>query len=235
MKKRIFGTVLTVVLAAVQAVTGMAAGSRTAQVTLPGEYANYYEVREGTKETFAYLEADHPQVLEIILAVNAGEKDLTHILELAPELEEGLKNRILATPFFELKPINGGIVTEDGKYRVKFEVPSLTENMTEVQLLHYSTVRSLWEIVEPEQVEYENKMIEAKFEDLSPVAVIARSEIDEKVMSTEAGDDSKTNVRTKPEETAAESGGSIIWGIAAAIMVLAAVLFVLVSRKTKKK
>ena len=47
--------------------------------------------------------------------------------------------------------------------------------MTDVKLLHYSTARGLWEIVEPTNVDYANKLISAEFEDLSPVAVIANT------------------------------------------------------------
>ena len=42
-----------------------------------------------------------------------------------------------------------------------------------MRILHYSTVRSLWEIVIPSDVNYEDKEITAAFEDLSPIVVLA--------------------------------------------------------------
>ena len=72
-----------------------------------------------------------------------------------------------------MEPINGGIKTDDGKYIVTFSVPELTRTMTNVKLLHYSTDRDIWEIITPNEVNYEQKQITAEFIDLSPVAVIA--------------------------------------------------------------
>lgn len=235
MRKRRFGMILTVLLAAVQTVTVTAAGSRTAQVTLAGAYADYYQVSEGTRETFAYLEGEHPQILEAVLAVNAGEKDLTHIIELAPDLGEGLRERVLVTPFFDLSPVNGGILTEEGKYLVKFEVPSLTEEMTEVHLLHYSTVRSIWEILEPVEVDPEQKTIEAVFEDLSPVAVIARSAPVAETTDADAVPDTKVGGKQQMEEGTYAGSSRIKWGIGAAAAVLAAGLFAAALKKLKKK
>lgn len=80
----------------------------------------------------------------------------------------------MVSPFFDLKPVNGGIKNEEGKYVVTISVPSLTKAMTDVQILHYSTVRNLFELITPTSVDYEGKTITAVFEDLSPVAIIAK-------------------------------------------------------------
>lgn len=219
MKKKILGIILAGSLLAAQAVTVFAEGSRTAAVTLPGDYASYYELTEGTAETFSYLEADHPEVLETILAINNGEKDLQAIAEQAPELAEALAGKDLVTPFFDLVPINGGIQTEDGKYLVTLEVPSLTTAMTEVKLLHYSTVRNLWEIVEPTEVNYDEKLITAEFEDLSPVAVIAK-------VNAEATED--TAART------GDSSGSMVgWSLGIAVVAAAVIIGCVAYRKMK--
>lgn len=176
MKKRKYGILLAAALVLTQAVTVFAAGSKTADVALAGESVGAYEVLEGTAENFSYLQEDHGQVLEAILKINAGEAKLESIAEMAPELETELKDRVMVTPFFDLKPVNGGIKTADGKYLVTLEVPSLTTKMVDVKLLHYSTVRNVWEIVTPTDVNYSDKTITAEFEDLSPVAVIAKED-----------------------------------------------------------
>lgn len=217
MKKKLLGMILTISLLAAQAVTVSAEGSRTAAVTLPGDYASYYELTEGTAETFSYLEADHPDVLETILAINNGEKDLQAIAEQAPDLADALAGKDLVTPFFDLVPINGGIQTEDGKYLVTLEVPALTSSMTEIGLLHYSTVRNLWEIVEPTEVNYDEKLITAEFEDFSPVAVIAKINTD-------------TAARTGDT-----SGSMMSWYLGLAVVAAALIIGCAAWRKTKTK
>lgn len=176
MKKRLFGTFLAAALILTQAVTAFAAGSRTADVALTGDSASYYEVTEGTEEVFRANGVTDEAVLAKIMAVNAGTETLQSIADLAPELADELAGKDMLTPFFDLVPINGGIKTDDGKYLVTLSVPTLTEGMTDVKLLHYSTVRSLWEIVDPTNVDYAAQTITAEFEDLSPVAVIANTD-----------------------------------------------------------
>ncbi len=176
MKKRLFGTFLAAALILTQAVTAFAAGSRTADVALPGDSASYYEVAEATEEVFTESGVTDDAVLAKIMAVNAGSETLQSVADLAPELEADLADKDMLTPFFDLVPINGGIQTDDGKYLVTLSVPTLTEGMTDVLLLHYSTVRSVWEIVEPTNVDYASQEITAEFEDLSPVAVIANTD-----------------------------------------------------------
>ena len=175
MKKRLFGTFLAAALVLTQAVTVFAAGSRTADVALPGDSASYYEVTEAEEEVFTESGVTDNAVLEKIMAVNASTETLQSVAELAPELEADLADKDMLTPFFDLVPVNGGI-QENGMYVVTLSVPTLTEGMTDVRLLHYSTERSLWEIVEPTDVDYAAQTITAEFEDLSPVAVIANTD-----------------------------------------------------------
>lgn len=224
MKKRFFGTLLAAALVVTQVVSVFAAGSRTTQVTLAGEAAGKYEVSEGTAETFSYLHESAPEVEAKILAVNSGEATLQSIAEQAPELAKELEGKSLITKFFDLEPINGGIRTEDGKYKVTLSVPALTEALTNVRLLHYSTERNLWEIVTPTDVNYKNKQITAEFIDLSPVAVIA--DVDES--RTEGND-------TTGSGTSPKTGVSSDWGMYMGAAVLLLGTAVVVMRKTKKE
>lgn len=224
MKKRFFGTLLAAALVVTQVVSVFAAGSRTTQVTLVGEAAGKYEVSEGTVETFSYLHESAPEVETKILAVNSGEATLQSIAEQAPELAKELEGKSLITKFFDLEPINGGIRTEDGKYKVTLSVPALTEALTNVRLLHYSTERNLWEIVTPTDVNYKNKQITAEFIDLSPVAVIA--DVDES--RTEGND-------TTGSGTSPKTGVNSDWGMYMGVAVLLFGTAVVVMRKTKKE
>lgn len=224
MKKRFFGTLLAAALVVTQVVSVFAAGSRTTDVTLVGETAGKYEVSEGTAETFSYLSETAPEVEAKILAVNSGKETLQSIAEQAPELAKELEGKSLITKFFDLEPINGGIRTEDGKYKVTLSVPALTEALTNVRLLHYSTDRNLWEIVTPTDVNYKNKQITAEFIDLSPVAIIA--DVDE----------SKTEGNgTAGSGTSPKTGVSSDWGMYMGAAALLLVTAVVVMRKTKKE
>lgn len=215
MKKRLFGTVLAVMLIVSQAVTVMAAGSISGQVGLPDDYAGAYEITEATQETFSDLAETAPDVLDKILAVNEGTETLQSVAELAPELEADLADKDMVTPFFDLSPINGGIQTDDGRFLVTLSVPTLTSLMRDVMLLHYSTVRGVWELITPEDVDYSNRQITAIFDDLSPVAVIANTE-------ASSSADADTATGTSPKTGLADSW--MMWAAAAAVLAAAGAL-----------
>ena len=226
MRKRILRTILAAALVVTSAVSVFAAGSRTTQVTLVGESAASYQVSEGTAENFATAQEAAPKVVEKILQVNEGTLTLPTLVQQLKEivanttegqtelnmteeevdaLAQEVEGKSMVTQFFDLIPINGGVQTEDGKYIATISVPSLTEAMTNVKILHFSTERLVWEIIEPTDVNYTNKQITAEFQDLSPVAVIA--DIDE---SKAAGTD------TTGTGVAPKTGVDSTWGVYAA-------------------
>lgn len=175
MKKKLFGTILAAALIVSQAMTAFAAGeSKSGEMSLVGDSVGRYELAEATAESLPDLAASAPEVMAKIEAVNSGAETLQSVADLAPELADELAGKVMLTKFFDLIPINGGVQIEGGKYQVNLSVPALSENVSEVRLLHYSTSRSVWEIVEPENVDYTNKEVTVIFEDLSPVAVIGK-------------------------------------------------------------
>ena len=167
MKKKIFGTILAAALVVSQAVTVFAAGSKVGEASLAGDNAGQYTMTAITSS----VDGGESASMEAILAGNANPSSLQAVADVAPDLADELAGKEAITPFFDL---TSALATEDG-YAVTLSVSSLTSAMTDVKLLHYSTVRSLWEIVEPTNVDYANKLISAEFEDLSPVAVIANT------------------------------------------------------------
>ena len=216
MKKRILGTLLAAALVVTQAVSVFAAGSKTTQATPAGESVGKYEMIEGTEENFGELATKAPEVEKKIVAINEGTATLESIGEQAEQLKEELTGKVLVTKFFDVEPINGGVKTEDGKYIVTFHVPNLTEALQDVKVLHYSTERAVWEVINPENVDYAKKEITAKFEDLSPVAIIGKN----------TGTGSSTG---STEGTSPKTGVGSDWGIyvGASVLLLGAAVVVL--------
>lgn len=214
MKKRLFGTLLAAALVVTQVVSVFAAGSKTTQATPSGESVGKYEMTEGTTENFS--EVKEQAVLDKILAVNNGTATLESIAEQAEAIKDELTGKVLVTKFFDLVPINGGVKTEDGKYKVTFTVPNLTEALQDVKVLHYSTQRAVWEVITPDNVNYSTKEITAQFEDLSPVAVIGKN--------TGAGTSTDSTTGTSPKTGVASdwilyAGASVVL-LGAAVVVL---------------
>ena len=217
MKKRILGTLLAAALVVTQAVSVFAAGSKTTQATPAGESAGKYEMIEGTTENFNEVAAKAPEVVEKIEAINEGNATLETVAEQAEQLKEELTGKTLVTKFFDVKPVDGGVKAEDGKYIVTFHVPNLTEALQDVKVLHYSTERAVWEVINPENVDYAKKEITAKFEDLSPVVIIGKN--------TGAG----SSTTDSSASTSPKTGVGSDWGIyvSASVLLLGAAVVVL--------
>lgn len=217
MKKRILGTLLAAALVVTQAVSVFAAGSKTTQATPAGESVGKYEMIEGTEENFKEVAEKAPEVVEKIVAINEGTATLESIAEQAEQLKEELTGKVLVTKFFDVKPIDGGVKAEDGKCIVTFHVPNLTEALQDVKVLHYSTERAVWEVINPENVDYAKKEITAKFEDLSPVAIIGKN--------TGAG----SSTTDSSASTSPKTGVGSDWGIyvGASVLLLGAAVVVL--------
>ena len=217
MKKRILGTLLAAALVVTQAVSVFAAGSKTTQATPAGESAGKYEMIEGTEENFKEVAEKAPEVAAKIEAINEGTATLESIAEQAEQLKEELTGKTLVTKFFDVKPVDGGVKAEDGKYIVTFHVPNLTEALQDVKVLHYSTERAVWEVIKPENVDYAKKEITAKFEDLSPVAIIGKN--------TGAG----SSTTDSSASTSPKTGVGSDWGIyvSASVLLLGAAVVVL--------
>lgn len=204
MKKRILAAAMATVLIVGSAVGVMAEGSRSKNVTLSGEDSGKYVLTQAIEATEAYktLKTEEPETAVLIDEVNAGTKTMKAFAEeltaMADEttdetskaaLEEVVKaveSRDFVTGFFDLVPEGDVEKNENGKYEVTLSVPALTENTTDVAVLHYSTARKIWEVIEPKNVDKENKTVTAEFEDFSPVAVIAKEGTFDTLTSGEA-------------------------------------------------
>lgn len=237
MKKKLFGVILAAALVVTQAATVFAAGSKTSDVALTGDTAANFAVSEGSAESFAAASEKAPQTVEKILEINSGSATLGSLVdsirdlisagssevnmteEQVAALETELAGKSVVSNFFEISPVAGAEKDADGNYVVSLSIPSLTESMTNVRLLHFSTERSLWEVITPSAVDYDSQTVTAAFADLSPVAVIAD-------VDTAAGN---TAVGTSPQ-----TGAASVWMIWLGVAVVLAVTAAATIRKARR-
>lgn len=224
MKKKLLGSVLAVAVLAVSSLGAFAAGSKTADVTPVGDNSGNYVVTQYEEAKMAELEAEAPDVAELVRQSNDNEittEDvITRVLEMVEasipeELEtfrQELEGKTMLTQFVDLDTVGDVVLNEDGMYETTLSVPTLTEAATNVRILHYSTVRSLWEIVIPSDVNYEDKEITAAFEDLSPIVVLA--DVDETADVAE-GTSPKTGVTS--DWGLYMAGAVVLFGAAGAV------------------
>lgn len=208
MKKKLIGMAMLVTLAAMQVMGVSAEGSKTTGMAVTGD----------SKESYAFedvsaaigLSAD---VADLLSQVNAGTKTLDDLEKAAPEIASDLEGKSLITSFEDLVAQNGAPTTD--VKGVKISVPALTSGMSDVAIVHYSTTRSTWEVITPDNVDLENKEVTASFKDLSPVAVIAKVDV------SKAAD----NATGTAPKTGVEANNSwMAWGCAAVVLMAAAVL-----------
>ena len=112
-------------------------------------------------------------VKEVINKVNAG----TNLAEALANVEGlDLTEYSLLTTLQDLVAVdaNGNKLKN---VTVSWEVPNLVQGLGSVKVLHYSTERKVWEVIDPSNVDFANKTITATFQDLSPVAVIYKAEV----------------------------------------------------------
>ena len=192
MKKKLLGSVLAAAILAASALSALAVGSKTADLTPVGDSSGNYVVTQYEETKMAELEEEAPDVAEIVRQSNddeiTTEDVIARVLEMVEEalsremedfseelenFRQELEGKTMLSQFVDLDTTGDVVLNEDGMYEVTLSVPTLTEAATNVRILHYSTVRSIWEIVIPSDVNYEDKEITAAFEDLSPIAILA--------------------------------------------------------------
>lgn len=234
MKKKLLGMVMAAALVVAQTVSVFAAPSPTAEVTPVGDSEGKYTLEQYVEEKLEKLRAEAPQAADVIEQINSGVKKFEAIREtvtqdIVQEIEEKtqetLENVAMLTKFIDLSTVGEVEKTADGFYDVRLQIPTLTESMINVQILHYSTERSVWEVITPDEVDYTNKTIRAKFQDLSPIVVIAKED-----PSKAAGDINAEGVGTAPKTGSASDAA--VWGCAAILLGTGAV--VILRKGTKR-
>lgn len=165
-----------------------AAGSITSNGSTSGEVIRDGVVLEGSTSKFvddlSYLTSSENEqdvkAADIIEQLNAGTpltKAFSGETVALPEgVEIDLSEFSLLTKLQDLQAFDADGNRLEENVTISWEVPNLTSELGEVYVLHYSTKADKgWEVIKPDEVNYDTKMITATFEDLSPVAVIYKS------------------------------------------------------------
>ena len=186
---------LAVVLSVGCAFCVSADGSRTKNITVSQEQSKIYEVLQKIEETdgFKELKEEYPEIAEVLQKVGEGKMDMKEFIDFLKTLAteekdetrkakledviEKLEKKEFVTGFVQFKVLDFDKAVksaeDEDKYEVDLSVPSITDEMENIQLLCYNKEKNEWSIAEPISVDKKNKTIKVALEDLCYFAIIA--------------------------------------------------------------
>lgn len=195
MAKKFMALVLAVVLSVGCAFCVSADGSRTKNITVSQEQSKIYEVLQKIEETdgFKELKEEYPEIAEVLQKVGEGKMDMKEFIDFLKTLAaeekdetrkakledviEKLEKKEFVTGFVQFKVLDFDKAVksaeDEDKYEVDLSVPSITDEMENIQLLCYNKEKNEWSIAEPISVDKKNKIIKVALEDLCYFAIIA--------------------------------------------------------------
>ena len=185
--KKFMALALAAVLSVGCAFCVSADGSRTKDVTVSQEQSQIYEIiqkiedTEGVKDLQKVGEGkmDMPEFIDVLKALATDEKDETLKAKLE-EVIEKLDGKDFVTGFTQFKVLDATRAEKnaDGKYEVEISIPSITDDMENIQLLCYNAEKNEWSVVDPISVDKENKTLKVALDDLCYFSVIADAKAD---------------------------------------------------------
>ena len=192
MAKKFMALALAVVLSVGCAFCVSADGSRTKNITVSQEQFKIYEVLQKIEETdgFKELKEEYPEIAEVLQKVGEGKMDMKEFIDFLKTLAteekdetrkakledviEKLEKKEFVTGFVQFKVLDFDKAVksaeDEDKYEVDLSVPSITDEMENIQLLCYNKEKNEWSIAEPISVD---KKIKVALEDLCYFAIIA--------------------------------------------------------------
>lgn len=195
MAKKFMALALAVVLSVGCAFCVSADGSRTKKITVSQEQSKIYEVLQKIEETdgFKELKEEYPEIAEVLQKVGEGKMDMKGFIDFLKTLAteekdetrkakledviEKLEKKEFVTGFVQFKVLDFDKAVksaeDEDKYEVDLSVPSITDEMENIQLLCYNKEKNEWSIAEPISVDKKNKTIKVALEDLCYFAIIA--------------------------------------------------------------
>ena len=154
MAKKFMALALAVVLSVGCAFCVSADGSRTKNITVSQEQSKIYEETDGFKE----LKEEYPEIAEVLQKVGEGKMDMKEFIDFLKTLAteekdetrkakledviEKLEKKEFVTGFVQFKVLDFDKAVksaeDEDKYEVDLSVPSITDEMENIQLLCYN-------------------------------------------------------------------------------------------------
>ena len=216
--KKFMALALAAVLSVGCAFGVSADGSRTKDITVTktNELSEIYEIVQKIEDTegFKELKETVPAVADAFKKVSEGKMDLkgfTDVLKTLAEeatdetvkaaieeIIEKLDGKDFVTGFvqFRVKDLERAEKNADGKYEVEISVPSITDEMENIQLLCYNKETKEWTVIDPINIDKENKTIKVALDDLCYFAIISDAKTDAAADTTEAADTTTKDTTT---------------------------------------
>lgn len=196
--KKFMALALAAVLSVGCAFGVSADGSRTKDVTVSQEQSQIYEIIQKIEDTegFKDLQQKYPTIAEAFQKVGEGKMDMPEFIDAlkalaTDEKDETLKAKLeeviekldgkdFVTGFTQFKVLDATRAEKnaDGKYEVEISIPSITDDMENIQLLCYNAEKNEWSVVDPISVDKENKTLKVALDDLCYFSVIADAKAD---------------------------------------------------------
>ena len=191
--KKFMALALAAVLSVGCAFGVSADGSRTKDITVVKEQSEIYEIIQKIEDTdgFKELKEEVPAIAEAFEKVGKGEMDMEGFVDVLKKLAEEetdeelkvaieeviekLEGKDFVTGFTQFKVLDFDKAekNEDGKYEVEFAVPSITDDMENIQLVCYNKETKEWSVVDPINIDKENKTIKVALDDLCFFTIVA--------------------------------------------------------------
>lgn len=151
----------------------------TKEILIGGKKVDANQVTAGFKSDFSSI-VIKKEIVEAIKQINAEPEKLVEILNTTKTEVQGLNGLKLEelevlTQVQDLTLIDkttGEPMKDVKNVTITWEVPNLVKGLGDVKILHYSTVRNVWEILTPTSIDFATNSITQYFQDLSPVAVV---------------------------------------------------------------
>lgn len=218
--KKFMALALATVLSVGCAFGVSADGSRTKDVTVTQEQSEIYEIIQKIEDTdgFKELQEQNKEIADAFEEVGKGEMDMDGFVDVLKTLAEDetlteeakaaleeviekLDGKDFVTGFTQFKVLDFDKAekNEDGKYEVEFAVPSITDDMENIQLVCYNSEKNEWTIIDPINVDKENKTLKVALDDLCYFTIVADAKEDTEATATDAAETADT---TETETTA---------------------------------
>lgn len=173
-------------------------------------------VKEFKEKKVKQMVESYVKAAEVIKKIDKEKKQAGKEVKIdnGGKIDKELKDKKIVKSFFDLHATGAKkeiCHTDGSKHKITIGVPGMTRGWKNIIILHYSTIRCVWETIVP-VVDYDKKTLTFETYDLSPLAIYADI--------VEDGAEAEKPAQTSPA-TGSVSSAWMIWS-AMALIVLGA-------------